>query len=103
MVTIKRIKKDKPNYGDYKLYSVEGFVVNDNAICLVSDENGEVIWITEDQYIIVLNPADYKYSCSCCDVTIGEFLQVTDECRADDITAIIKDKKDFKINFEYFA
>ena len=103
MVKIKQTKKDNPNYGDYKLFSIEGFIVNDETICLVSDENGEIIWICNDGYIVVVDPADYKYSCPCCDVTIREFLQVTDEVRADEITAILKDKKDFNIILEYLV
>ena len=100
MITIKRAKKDVPNYGDRKLYSVHGFAIDDCTICLIEEE-GLVIWINDDGYIAAVNPNNYNYSCSSFDVTIGEFLEVVEGIDSSRISAIFTEEKDFKITFEY--
>ena len=100
MVAIKQIRKDAPNYGTRKLYSVYGFAIDDCTICLIED-NCFIIWINDDGYITIINPDDYNYSCSSSDVTIGEFLKVVENMDDSRISAIFEDEKDFKITFEY--
>ena len=100
MITIKRTTKDTPDYGSRKLYSVHGFTICDYAVCLI-DENGLIIWIHDDGYIIVDDPEKYNYSCHYCNITIGEYLKVAEDMDASVISSIFENEEDFRITFEY--
>lgn len=104
MIEITRTRKERESYNEYGLYDINGFVVDDTSICLI-DSNLYVIWFNDDGFICVDAPWEHKYSCSYLDVTIGEYLHVSNEVKPYEppmkVTAIFQDDEDIKITFNY--